>query len=129
LGPKGGGCTQVWLYIKILQVKFSCSFAGQDGKRERQNIQINLKLTQLCLRGRDLKAQFEEIMNPIWLSLKIPPGYTEIVSKNLKEQNENKKREKNKQAIEKPSDNFTKYGTKFSRENLMKYNLTLAGNN
>jgi hypothetical protein len=68
-------------------------------------------------------------MNPIWLSLKIPPGYTEIISKNLKEQNENKKREKNKQAIEKPSDNFTKYGTEFSRENLMKYNLTLAGNN
>jgi hypothetical protein len=80
------------------------------------------------MRRRDLKAQFEEIMNPIWLYLKIPTGYTEIIAKNLKEQNENKKRQKMKKPIEKPSDIFTKYGTEFSREKLMEYIQTSAGN-
>ncbi len=88
-----------------------------------------MQLTQLCLRGRDLKAQFEEIMNPIWLSLKIPPGYTEIISKNFKEQNEHKKREKNNQQSVDPTDNYKKYGTEFSRQKLLEYIQSLSGNN
>jgi hypothetical protein len=91
------------------------NFKGHGDNRAKKNIEKNLKVTQLCLRRPDIKAQFEEVMNPIWLFLRVPQGYTGIISDN---EQEKKKIEKEKSS---PSENFIKYGVEFSRQGLFNY--------
>ncbi len=92
------------------------SFKGHGKDRAKQNIEKTLKLTQLCLRRPDIKAQFEEIMNPIWLFLRVPQGYTDIIS-----DNEQERKQIRKGNASSPSENFVKYGAEFSRQSLFNY--------
>ncbi len=67
------------------------SFAGQGNKKK--TIQIpDLTLVQLCLRRKEIKEKFEEIMNDTWLSLKIPRGYSEIIKQNQAKESERGRR-------------------------------------
>ncbi len=93
------------------------SFKGHGKDRVKENIEKDLKLTQLCLRRPDIKAQFEEIMNPIWLFLRVPQGYTNIIS-----DNEQERKQMRKGTAAFPSENFVKYGAEFSRQSLFNYN-------
>jgi hypothetical protein len=70
------------------------SFEGQGKKRVKENIQIpDLTLIQLCLRREEIKTIFQKkFMNKVWLSLKIPRGYSEIIKQNQAKESERGRR-------------------------------------
>ncbi len=99
------------------------SFEGMGHKREKENIQIpDLNLVQLCLRKTEIKEKFEEIMNPKWLLLKIPRGYSEVIKQN-KDRTHERGNMNSRGNIAKPqeSENVKKYNTKFFSQILVEY--------
>jgi hypothetical protein len=101
--------------VEFIAGPYTC-YKGEKDKKE--NIQTpDLKQIQLCLRGHDLKAKFEQIMNPIWFSLKIPKEYSQILSTNIIE--ERKRMEANDGT--RASQNVKDYGKEFSRKSFLKF--------
>jgi hypothetical protein len=99
---------------------------NKGAEKKKEDIQIDWELTQLCLRKEEIKAKFEEIMNPIWLSLPIPKGYSDVIAKNRQEKIQ--REIKNNPAFKVPTEDFNTYGTKFSFQKLLEFIRASKGN-
>jgi hypothetical protein len=52
--------------------------------KKKENVQIYLDQTQLCLKSEEITDEFEELKNPIVLSLKMPKGFPEMIKASKK---------------------------------------------
>ncbi len=85
---------------------------NKGAEKKKDDIQIDWELTQLCLRKEEIKAKFEEIMNPVWLSVPIPEGYLNVMANNRHEQIQREK--KHNPAYQLHSEDFIKYQVSIS---------------